>query len=261
MFEPVKRFKEKLLSGHLGVGCSITLTEPMVSEVLAPCTDFLWVDTEHSHLNAEHVVLHLLAARAHEVPVFVRVPDADVASIKPILDIGVHGIVVPQMQSAAEARHVVETCRYAPLGKRGLGPRRASDFGKIELDEYLKAANEHLFVSVQVETANALAEIDEIVSIEGLDSVVIGPVDLAHSLTHMTDIQHPKVVEAMQTIVDKTRAAGKFVGMGMGGDEAQARNAARIGVHWVQCGEDHQFMYDAATELYGQIRGLQTDGT
>ena len=89
-----------------------------------------------------------MSARIRQVPAFVRVPDSQIASIKPVLDIGAGGVVVPQIQSAAEARHVVETCCYAPLGKRGIGPRRASDYGRVEIVDYIVAANEQLFVSV-----------------------------------------------------------------------------------------------------------------
>ena len=102
----------------------------------------------------------------------VRSRDSDVASIKSILDIGAQGIVVPQVQSAAEARKVMEICRYAPLGKRGLGPRRASDFGRTQVADYIEAANKYLFVTVQVETVAAYEEIDDFVSIDGIDSIL-----------------------------------------------------------------------------------------
>lgn len=258
MLEPVVHFREKLRAGQLCVGCGITMADPVISEVIAPSADFLWIDTEHSHLDLQTVLAHLMSARIRQVPAFVRVPDSQIASIKPVLDIGAGGIVVPQVQSAAEVRHVVETCRYAPLGKRGIGPRRASDYGRLDLVDYIALANEQLFVSVQVENVDALDQIDDIVSIEGLDSVVIGPVDLSHSLGYTRQLDHPRVVEAMQTIIDKTRTAGKLVGMGMSADKQFAATAARMGVQWIQCGDDFEYMAQGVEELYPQIRSLPT---
>jgi len=256
MLGPVKQFREKLHSGQLCVGCGITLSDAVVSEVVAPGADFLWIDLEHSHLDLETVLSHLMSARIRQVPALVRVRDSDIASIKPILDIGADGVVAPQMQSAAEVRRVVETCRYAPLGKRGIGPRRSSDYGRIDVKDYIALANQQVFVAIQVENVNALAEIDEIVSIEGLDSVVIGPVDLSHSLGYTNQLDHPRVVEAMKTIIDRTRAAGKFAGIGMGANEAFAAKAVQMGVQWMQCGEDFQFIADGVDQLYPQIRKL-----
>lgn len=259
MLVPIQQFREKLQAGRLCVGCGITLADPVVTEVIAASTDFLWIDLEHSHLDIQTVLSHLMAARIRQVPGIVRVRDSDVASIKPILDIGADGVIVPQMQSAAEARTVVETCRYAPQGKRGIGPRRASDYGRIDLVDYIAAANEQIFVAVQVENVDALAEIDEIVSIEGLDSVVIGPVDLSHSLGYTNQLDHPRVVEAMRTIVDKTTAAGKFAGIGMGSDESFAAKAVKMGVHWLQCGDDFQFLAAGVDQLYPRVRKLTSD--
>jgi len=251
---PIKEFRDKLLAGKFCMGCGVTLSDSVITEVIAPCADFIWIDLEHSHLTLETVMGHLIAARVREVPVMVRVRDSSIASIKSLLDIGAQGIVVPQVNSAAEARHVMETCRYVPLGKRGVGPRRASDYGRDDLAEYVAAANDYVFVTVQVETAAALEEIDGFVSIDGIDSICIGPHDLAVSLGYPGETNHPRVVEAMQTIIDKTRAAGKFVGMGMPANPQQPLDAARMGVHWVQCGDDFDYMRSFADNFFTQVR-------
>lgn len=256
MLESVVQFRKKIDAGRLCVGCGITIADPVVSEAVAPSTDFLWIDLEHSHLDLQTVLSHLMAARIRQVPAFVRVRDSQTASIKPVLDIGASGVIVPQMQSAAEARYVVETCRYAPLGKRGIGPRRASDYGRLDLVDYLAMANQRLFVSVQVENISALDQLDDIVSIEGLDSVVIGPVDLSHSLGCTRQLGHPRVVDAMQTIIDKTRSAGKYVGMGMAADQEFANTAVQMGVQWIQCGDDFEYICRGVKDLYPKLRNI-----
>ena len=122
---------------------------------------------------------HLIAARAGGAPSIVRIPSGDVSWVKRVLDSGAEGIILPRSYSAAEVAQFVSDCRYPPLGTRGFGPRRPMNYGRLDQQEYLERANRELFVAVQVETVELLNEIDEVVQIEGLDSVVLGPQDLS----------------------------------------------------------------------------------
>ena len=119
----LKQFREKMDSGISCIGPSITLKDPFISEALGPESDFLWIDAEHSPMSIESVTGHLLAARACNKPALVRVPGSATESIKPVLDSGVDGIIVPQVTGVDEVRKVVADCRYPPLGRRGFGPR------------------------------------------------------------------------------------------------------------------------------------------
>ena len=173
--------------------------------------------------------------------------------IKPVLDTGADGVIVPQVSSADEVRRVVEATRYVPLGKRGLGPRRAAQYGNEDEVEYVRRANQELFISVQIENVDALAEVDEIVAVEGIDSIVIGPADLANSMGYLGQLDHPDVVAAFGTVIEKTKAAGKFVGMGLGADEPFANQAAQWGVQWLQAGCDFSYMVQRYDQL---VRGI-----
>jgi 2-keto-3-deoxy-L-rhamnonate aldolase RhmA len=247
-------FRQRLDSGKLCLGPSITLSDPVVTEALAPSVDFFWIDLEHNPLSLESVTAHLIAARAGGAPALVRVPSSDVAWIKRLLDVGAEGIIVPQVRSAAEVRGIVSACRYPPMGARGFGPRRSCNYGRDDLQTYLAEANRRVFVAVQIETAEAYAELDAILDVPGYDSIVIGPNDLSGSLGLMGQLDHPKVVEAVGSIASRSRAAGRYVGIGMAPDVEHALRAARQGVQWVQIGGDCGFMIESADRLYGRVR-------
>ncbi len=254
MFEAVGAFRKKLSDGQVCVGCGITFTDPSVIEALGPRPDFYWIDLEHTPLDFQGLLAHLIAVRTTGRPGLVRVRGSDVPCIKTVLDTGADGVIVPQVGSADEVRRVVEATRYVPLGKRGLGPRRAAQYGNEDEVEYVRRANQELFISVQIENVDALAEVDEIVAVEGIDSIVIGPADLANSMGYLGQLDHPDVVAAFGTVIEKTKAAGKFVGMGLGADEPFANQAVQWGVQWIQAGCDFSYMVQRYEQL---VRGIE----
>lgn len=254
MYCNTKTFRQKLDSGQLCLGPGITFADPAVTESIAPTADFVWIDLEHNPTNLETMMGHLVAARAGGTMAIVRVPSGDVAWIKRVLDSGAEGIILPQAGSYEEVAAYVSACRYPPMGTRGFGPRRPTNYGRIGGQEYLDSANRELFVVAQIETVGALNDIDRIVKVEGLDSVVVGPHDLSGSLGMLGQVDHPTVVDAINRIVTTAREAGLYVGMGMGASAEFARKAADTGVHWVQVGNDFEYMNLFAGSLYDQIR-------
>jgi 4-hydroxy-2-oxoheptanedioate aldolase len=254
MFESITRFRLKLDQGRICLGAGITLSDSSVVEALAPAVDFLWIDLEHTHLSYESLLGHLIAARAGDVPALVRVRGSDIPHIKPVLDIGADGIIVPQVRSAEEVRQVVGACRYSPLGARGFGPRRAANYGREVSREWMQEANRHLFLAVQIENAAALEEVDEIAAIQGLDSLALGPFDLSVALGYAGDWQHPDVVAANERIVRAAKLHGKYIGTGMAAYAADAAAASNLGVQWIQCGDDYGYMLACVEQLFQEIR-------
>ena len=254
MFEAIKHFRGKLDAGRICLGAGITLSDSSVVEALAPCVDFVWIDLEHSHLGYESVQSHLIAARAGGVAALVRVRNSDVAHIKPLLDIGAQGIIVPQVRTAAEVRSVVDICRYAPVGRRGYGPRRPAEYGRRGGPEFMQESNRQVFVAVQIENREALEELDAIASTEGLDSLALGPYDLAISLGHADELQHPDVVAAVKRVVAAALRGHKYIGTGMGAYAGNALDAVALGIQWIQCGDDYGYMVAHADELMAEIR-------
>ncbi len=254
MLSNIQAFRNKLSEGHFCLGAGVTFTDPAVSEALSDSVDFLWLDLEHNPTNLETLLAHLIAARAGGAAALVRVPSDEVGWIKRVLDSGAEGIIFPQARSAQEIRQFVSACRYPPLGTRGFGPRRPTNYGRAGGEAYIHRANQQLFVVAQIETVSALNELDEIVAIDGLDSLVVGPYDLSGSMGMLGQVEHPQVREAIATVVEKATAAGKFVGMGMGANREHALMAAGLGVHWAQCGNDFEYMIRSVDQLYQSIR-------
>lgn len=266
MLRAVGEFCAKLDAGQVCVGAGITFDDPLVTDALADSVDFFWIDTEHALITPQALAGHLLAARAHGVPGLVRPPGSDSAFIKPVLDTGAGGIIVPQVRSAEEVRRIVSDCRYAPIGHRGYGPRVPSNYGRSGGDDYITYANEELFVSVQIENAEALGAIEEIAAVPGLDSLVLGPSDLAASLGHMNQLEHPDVLTAIDRIVHTAQAAGLYIGSGMGADPDYACLMANRGIQWLQVGCDYSYLVAHMDQIGSQIqsclaRGQATDAS
>lgn len=251
----IQRMREKLRAGKLVLGAGITMADPAVTEAIAPSVDFVWIDLEHNPITAEAMLGHLIAARAGGCASIVRIPTNDVAWVKRVLDSGAEGIILPRSYSAQEVADFVSACRYPPLGTRGFGPRRPMQYGRLEQQAYLQQANRDVFVIAQVETKELVAELDEVLKLDGLDSLVLGPQDLSGSMGRLGETTHPEVVQTMKTIASKAKAAGKFIGSGLGANPAFAKLLIECGVQWMQAGNDFEYMIRACDQTFAAIRG------
>ena len=251
----INGMRAKLRAGEIVLGAGITLSDPTVTEALAPFVDFFWIDMEHNATTTEAMLGHLIAARAGGAASIVRIPSNDVGWVKRVLDSGAEGIILPRAYSAREVADFVSACRYPPLGTRGFGPRRPMQYGRLDQQEYLRQANRDVFVSVQLETVELLAELDEVLKIEGLDSLVLGPQDLSGSMGRLGETTHPEVIEAMKTAASKAKAAGKFIGSGLGANPEFARVLIDCGVQWMQAGNDFEYMIQGCRRTLDDIRG------
>src|SRR5688572_21745552 len=204
----MERMREKLRSGKIVLGAGITLSDPTVTEAIAPSVDFVWIDLEHNALTVEAMLGHLIAARAGGCASIVRIPSNDVGWVKRVLDSGAEGIILPRAYSAQEVAAFVSACRYPPMGTRGFGPRRPMQYGRLSQQEYLQQANRDVFVVAQVETVELVAELDEVLKLDGLDSLVLGPQDLSGSMGRLGETTHPDVIEVMRTVASKAKAVG-----------------------------------------------------
>ena len=254
MFEAIQEFRRRLAAGEVLIGSGISFTDPQVTDALADSVDFLWVDLEHSPMSPEAMRGHLLAARSRRTAAVVRVPGSDTAFIKPVIDSGAPGIVVPQVKSVEEVGQVVADCRYPPGGQRGFGPGIPSDYGRRGGREYVARADASLFVSVMIETVEAVEVIEEITRIPGLDSIVLGPNDLSGSLGVLGEVEHPTVLEAQKRVIAAARSAGIFVGSGMPVDPDYACAQAERGVQWLQIGGDCGYLVQFAENMATSVR-------
>src|SRR5207253_437060 len=157
-------------------------SDPTVTEALAGALDFVWVDMEHNPLTLTAVQGHILAAKGTEATVLVRVAWNDPVLIKPVLDMGAAGVIVPLVRTAEDVRRAVAACLYPPEGIRGFGPRRPSNYGRLGGPEFCRDANARILPMVQVEHIQAVENIEAIVAVPGLASIALGPNDLAGSM-------------------------------------------------------------------------------
>jgi 2-keto-3-deoxy-L-rhamnonate aldolase RhmA len=243
-------FRARIDAGEALVGPSISLSDPIVTEILLPVADFLWIDAEHNPLTPEVVQRHLLAAKGSRVPAIVRVPAGDTNFVKHVLDSGADGVIGPQVRSAGEAREFTAACRYPPMGRRGFGPRRPGRYGDYMGQDFVFEANAQVLAFVMVEDVGAVRELDAILDIEGLDGVCIGPSDLSGALGHFGDTGHPEVQNAIDMIVRKTRDRKRYLGVGIGTDVQAARAWIDRGVQWVQLGVDYMYLLERMRMLY-----------
>jgi 2-keto-3-deoxy-L-rhamnonate aldolase RhmA len=203
-------FRTRLRSGERLVAPLLTLNSPVVTELMAAIGfDWLFIDAEHAPL--EPFQMQALLQGAGATPCVIRLPVGDEVPIKKALDIGAAGIIAPQVNSVDHVRRIVQAAKYAPVGQRGLGIARAHGYG-LKVREYLQSANDDTAVIIQAEHRDAVEHIREIVRVEGVDGVLIGPYDLSASLGRPGAVDHPEITQA----IERVRTACVEVGLPIG---------------------------------------------
>lgn len=252
-------FIEKIKKGEVCIGTSISLRDPVTTEALATSGlfDILWIEMEHMAVSLETVERHVMATKGTNVMTIVRVGWNDPVLIKPVLDIGVPAVIVPLVQTADDVRNAVRACRYPPDGIRGFGPRRSADtleFGAVGGPDWIKKSNDEMITVVQIEHINAVNNLDEILSIPGLSGIMIGSNDLSGSMGFVGQPRHPEVLKTIDTVIEKTRAAGPFVGIALGPDPEIHIEWAKKGIQWLQMGGDTDLMTIGAKAITSRVR-------
>lgn len=244
-------FRARLLRGERLIGTMVTLATPVVAELLAGVGfDWLFLDAEHGALGVRDLQALMQGAGA-SMPCVVRVAAPAEAPIKQALDVGAAGVIVPQVNSADQAREVVRFAKYSPQGARGVGVGRAHGYG-LRLAEYLAGANEQTAVIVQAEHIDAVAQIEAIVRVAGVDAVLIGPYDLSASLGRMGELGHPEVLAAIDRVTSACQAANMPMGI-FGVSAAAVRPYAARGYTLLVAGIDTLLLGQAAQALLGNM--------
>lgn len=208
------RLKQRLYSGHKALGCWLATGNPMAAEIIALAGyDFIMIDHEHGPADVMGAVGVLQAISASDSTSLLRVPWNDPVYIKRALDIGTEGIMVPMIETAAEARAAVAACRYPPEGNRGVATSivRATDYGLSE-DDYVQSVNDNLVILCQIESLKAIDNIEEIAATEGVDVLFVGPADIAADIGLRGQLGHPEVKETLARAEAAIKGAGKLMG-------------------------------------------------
>ncbi len=204
--------KEKLQQGKTVIGTFVGLGHPDVTEWLSRVGfDWLLLDSEHGPLGFETLQMMMQSMNGTSCVPIVRPQWNDPVAIKRVLDIGAYGVLLPWINSKEEAENAVKACCYPPEGTRGYGPRRAGMFDP----EYYETANKEILIAVQIETEKALENLDEILSVPGIDACYIGPYDLSCSLGFGIPPKwdEPRYLAAFDRVLQVSKRHGKPAGM------------------------------------------------
>lgn len=200
------------MTSKLELGSWITLNHPSIAEIMADAGfDWLCIDMEHSVTDYFEAQLLILAIQSKGIKAFVRVGENNTRIIKRILDAGADGIIVPSVNSAAEAQKAVNAMKYPPYGTRGVGLARAQSYG-FGFDEYRDIKSREIKLIVQIEHINAIKELEAILNIDGVDGTFIGPYDLSGSVGKPGKWDDPEVVEALNVYEETAKKYDKLIG-------------------------------------------------
>jgi 4-hydroxy-2-oxoheptanedioate aldolase len=246
---PVNTFKAALRAGRPQIGLWHGLANPYVSELLATTGfDWLALDAEHAPNDPRSVLAQLQALAPYPVHAVVRTPSGEAALLKQYLDIGAQTLLVPMVESAAQAASIVAATRYPPQGLRGVGSALARASRWNQVDDYVQRCSQEICVLVQVESAAGLGNLAAIAATEGVDGVLFGPADLAASMGLLGKTADQRVQDAIAHGIRTVRAATKGAGV-LSVDQAIARKYLGIGALFVAVGIDTTLVVRAARDL------------
>jgi 2-keto-3-deoxy-L-rhamnonate aldolase RhmA len=246
------RLKRDLAAGKVCLGATITINSPAVAEIMSHIgLDWIWFETEHSSLTLDNVLTMLQATNGADVSTVIRVPWNDKTMIKRALDLGPDGIIVPLVNTREEAEAAVRAMKYPPLGERGGGLGRAQCYG-LHMGEYMETANNEVMLIPMIEHIRAVENIDEILKVKGVDSVMVGGLDLSGSMGMLGQTDHPKVEGAVQKVLSSCKKAKVPCGIITVAPE-QANERIKQGFTNIIIGIDVLFLHSAARGAMAQI--------
>lgn len=240
------------------IGSWGSVPHPMTAEVVSGLGyDFVGIDIEHSPASFETLAGMLRAVDAGEAETLVRVADDDPTTLGRTLDLGPDAILVPMVHTPEQAERVVDATRYPPAGSRGVGPGRASDYGR-SLPEYVEVDGETFATHVQLETARAVENAAEIAAVEGVDGIFVGPMDLSLALGAYGEWDSEEFTEAVERALEAARGADVAIGtFATSAPEREERLA--WGVDYLVAGVDLLHLTAGATEALEHSRSVLAD--
>ena len=256
--------KERVKNGDmLLVGCIMDCRSGAAVEMYHECGyDVVMIDREHTALNSETILEHLRLCRALGIPSMVRIADHSYHEFNRMLDQAPDGIMVPRIRTRADAERVINTVKYPPLGQRGLGGSTCPTgryLGWSKLTDQIAYVNEQVVVGIQIETVEALADVDNILSVPGIDMAIVGNDDLSIGMGIPGQLDHPRYLQAVETIIAACEKHHVLPGIA-GGDPTWVRYWKDKGMRVFWCAADVVSMWDATRKGIAAIRdGLAAD--
>lgn len=246
---PPNTFKSSLLKHQHQAGLFMGMNSPVSAEILATCGfDFLLIDAEHGLYDLPTLQAQLQAVAAYPVHCLVRPVSHDPALIRQLLGIGVQSLLVPMVNTAAQAQALVDAMHYPPRGSRGVGTGLERGARWNAADNYFEQIAERLCLVVQIESLEGLENLDAICAVPGVDGVFIGPNDLAAAMGYLGQVRHPTVMNTIDSTLKRIRASGKAAGIFCAQPE-QAGSWYDSGASFLALGADTALLRNAALQL------------
>lgn len=253
--DPIEnRMKNLLDADKSPVGIFSVLGGATTAEALCMTgVDYIIFDTEHGPYDVEHTAMLLRTAELYGITGVVRVKDSSRGSILKMLDIGASGIIIPQVHSLEEVKQIVEYGKYYPIGRRGMSFGRRTGFGEQpfasgDIQDYFDTCNRQTLLIPQCETVGCLEAIEEIMALDGIDGIFVGPYDLSMDMGIAKQFDHPDFLAALERIKKAARDAGKF-SLIYCADAALARQRLKEGFDGVAVGNDVNFFINSVKNM------------
>ncbi|MBQ7839487.1 MAG: aldolase [Lachnospiraceae bacterium] len=239
-----KTLREKIKNHEKTIGMHVYLNDVTSARIAGLAGyDFVWIDLEHSNLSLELLPGHIIALQAGGTAVIVRVPQDDLTYTKKVVEMGVDGIIFPQVKSAGQANALIASTLYPPYGNRGYGPLNATGYGFYDVKEYIKNAPEHFCRFIQIEHVDAVSNLDEIMKNEYIDGYIFGPNDLSGSINQLGQVFSEDTTALIKKAVAKLKAAGKYIGLSTGDiSDKTLQHWHDMGVDMLSAGADYSFI-------------------
>ncbi len=248
------KFKAGLNAGKPQIGLWLSLMNGYSAEICASAGfDWFLIDAEHSPNTLDTILRQLQAIASYGVTPVVRPVNSDPDTLKLLLDMGVQSFLIPNVDSAEQAKALVGAVRYPPKGYRGVGHvlGRASRWGRV--GDYLKRADDEICLLVQIESRKGLDNLEAIAAVDGVDGLFVGPADLSASLGHIGNMAHPEAAAAIDGAIGRIVATGKPAGTITGG-AANAKKLFARGCRFVAAGVDALLLAGAVNRLAKELR-------
>jgi len=250
----INNLKKALEEGKTVSGPFLKFTDPAAVEVMGFAGfDFVIIDEEHGPISMQSAQNMIRAAESVNITPVIRVGSNDEALILRALDIGAQGIEIPQINKKSDAIQAVKSVKYSPQGERGMCRYvRAANYSSMDKFKYFKCANRETMIIAHIEGIEGIKNLDEILSVQGIDVIFIGPYDLSQSLGIPGEVNHPLVIEKMQEVVSKCKEKNVAVGT-FADDIKTAKSWISLGVQYMAFSVDVGILYETSKNIVDHL--------
>lgn len=252
------RLKEKLNTGEFVIGPFMKLPSPAVVEIMGISGfDYVIIDCEHGPLNVLAAEDMVRAAHLAGISAVIRITENNPAMISRALDIGADAVQVPQVSTKKDAEDVVKAAKFSPLGERGVCRFvRAAGYSSVDKTEYFEKANRETMVIIHIEGQEGVENLDDILTVDGIDVVFIGPYDLSQSLGIPGQVNHPLVEEKMKEVIKKAQSKGKCVGTFVD-DVETGHKWMKLGVQYISYSVDTGIIHETCKDITKRFKQVK----